>query len=95
MNTDEAIATIQTINAVTGYAFWPTEVSAEAPTKLQGVQVTIFDGSVTCCINADGRCLERIQDAIREKIPDVVFASVDMKPKRKSKDKADVNDPAT
>lgn len=91
MTEQDAIEAIKTINAATGYAYYPTEVTNEVTVKPQGVQVSIVKGAVTCSINADGRCLERIQEAITAKIPDVLFTSIDIeiKPKRKRKVKDD------
>ena len=80
MTEQEAIEAIKTINAATGYAFYPTDVGIELSVRPQSVQVQIIDGAVTCSVNADGRCLERIQEFITAKVPDVVFASVDVKP---------------
>lgn len=75
MTVKKAIEELQKITGRNGYAWTPSCV-VESPTKaLRGVSVAEKAGKIVVTINAEGRCLEMLKQAIREKLGDaVVFA---------------------
>lgn len=71
---------IAEITQKNGYAYCPSSVYSSSDSKAKKrVRSVAVDGN-TVSINASGRCLEAIKQAIREKCPGVTFA--DEKPKK-------------
>jgi len=89
----EALAAITELKSLPSLVYPPSLVTLDQTTVMRSISLTQADGEpILIAINADGKCLERITEAITERLKDTetqyVFAHEEpMRTKTKTKAK--------